>query len=211
LHKDIVTALERSSDIAQCESLQRFAPLGSDPEGRVYYALTPGHAEREAAYEFTDLLAGDLPNNARLKKKGRALKPEEREDLVDWSWMILVWGKKPPSAFTPTKDEEDDEDSDDVEMEDDTDAWWCFHDPEDIKKLVEWLTIDNDLEEKDESNASANGKAASVSPEQAAVKQLISSLKDFGSLLEWRSRDDKYRLPTTNLKSASTSAKSRAK
>lgn len=211
MHKDIVTALERSSDIAQCESLQRFAPLGSDPEGRVYYALTPGHAEREAAYEFTDLLAGDLPNNARLKKKGRALRPEEREDLLDWSWMILVWGKKPPSAFTPPKDSEEDED---VVMDDGTDAWWCFHDPEDIKKLVEWLTIDNDLEEKDESTskaASTNGKAASVSPEQAAVKGLISSLKDFGSLLEWRSRDDKYRLPTANSKSGSGSAKSRAK
>ncbi|KAJ2916808.1 hypothetical protein MD484_g3609, partial [Candolleomyces efflorescens] len=209
LHKDIVTALERSSDIAQSESLQRFAPLGSDSEGRVYYALTPGHSEREAAYEFTDLLAGDLPNNARLKKKGRALKPEEREDLYDWSWMILVWGKKPPSAFTPARDEEDEED---VEMDDDTDAWWCFHDPEDIKKLVEWLTIDSDLEEKDESKASSsNGKAASVSPEQAAVKQLISSLKDFGVLLEWRSREDKYRLPTSTSKAGSGSAKRRAK
>ncbi|RXW22998.1 hypothetical protein EST38_g2871 [Candolleomyces aberdarensis] len=207
LHKDIVAALERSSDIAQCESLQRFAPLGSDPEGRVFYALSPGNAEREAAYEFTDLLAGDLPNNARLKKKGRALKPEEREDLYDWSWMILVWGKKPPSAFTPPKEEED-EDSD-VDMDDDADAWWCFHEPEDIKKLAEWLAIDNDLEEKEEKGS--NSKAASLSPEQAALKQLVSSLKDFGSLLEWRTRDDKYRLPNTNLKSASASAKSKAK
>ncbi|KAJ2922753.1 hypothetical protein H1R20_g14379, partial [Candolleomyces eurysporus] len=205
LHRDIVAALERSSDIAQSESLQRFAPLGSDSEGRVFYALSPGNAEREAAYEFTDLLAGDLPNNARLKKKGRTLKPEEREDLYDWSWMILVWGKKPPSAFTPTKEDEDS----DVEMDEDADAWWCFHEPEDIKKLAEWLVIDNDLEEKEEKGS--NSKAASLSPEQASLKQLVSSLKDFGSLLEWRSRDDKYRLPNTNLKSASASAKSKAK
>ena len=197
MHKLIVAALEASISIAHSESIQRFAPLGTDPEGRAFYALTPGHSEREAAYEFTEVLSGELGVTQKLKKKGRTLKLSEREDQLDWSWMILVWGKKPPSAFTPLEEDEDG-DTKMEEEEEEEEGWWCFSEPEDIKKLAEWLALANDLEDekKDSKSASTNGAAATVlDSEQLAVKAVVGSLKDFGTLLEWRLREEKYQLP----------------
>ncbi|KAJ3518103.1 hypothetical protein NMY22_g13821 [Coprinellus aureogranulatus] len=182
LHKDIVEALERSAEIAQCERMIRFAPLATDPDGHVFYALAPGHGEREAAFEYTDLLSNGA-GKQKLKHKARALKPTEREDMHDWSWMIAVWGKKPPSAYCPVGDDDSDEDMDDDNIE----GWWCFHDPSDIKELADWLVLAYDLGPDD----------ADASP---AMKQLVVSLKNFAELLEWRSREDKYQLPVAGSK-----------
>lgn len=177
LHKDIVEALESSAQVAQCESMVRFAPLATDPDGHVFYALAPGHGEREAAIEYTDILSNGV-GKQKLKHKARALKPSEREDAHDWSWMVLVYGKKPPSAYCPIGDDDSDEDMDDDNVE----GWWCFHDPTDIKELAEWLVLAYDL----------NAEDGDVDP---ALKQLVTSLKDFANLLEWRSKEDKYQLP----------------
>ncbi|TEB38255.1 hypothetical protein FA13DRAFT_1725894 [Coprinellus micaceus] len=166
LHKDIVEALESSAQVAQCESMVRFAPLATDPDGHVFYALAPGHGELGSR------------NRQKLKHKARALKPSEREDAHDWSWMVLVYGKKPPSAYCPIGDDDSDEDMDDDNVE----GWWCFHDPTDIKELAEWLVLAYDL----------NAEDGDVDP---ALKQLVTSLKDFANLLEWRSKEDKYQLP----------------
>ncbi|KAF5317248.1 hypothetical protein D9611_003867 [Ephemerocybe angulata] len=180
LHKDILTALEKSSEVGQYEGMTRFAPLATDPEGRVYYALAPGYAEHEAAVEYIELfLSGVALEKQKLKKKGRVLKPSEREDMHDWSWMILVWGKKPPSAYCPVSDDGDESDE---ELDEEVERWWSFSDPSDIKDLAEWLVLAYDLDAEDS--------------EHASLKGLATSIKDFGSLLEWRLREDKYQLPT---------------
>lgn len=156
----------------------RFAPLATDPDGHAFYALAPGHGEREAAIEYTDLLSSSAAmGRQKLKHKARSLKPSEREDMHDWSWAILVWGKKPPSAYCPVGDDDSDEDMDDDNVE----GWWCFHDPSDIKELADWLVLAYDLDAEDDANP--------------AMKQLVTSLRDFADLLEWRSREDKYQLP----------------
>jgi hypothetical protein len=96
-------------------------------------------AEREVA---TALLAGDMTKGG--KAQGRAVvSADERSALRRWGWFISVWGKKPVDGVVPAG-EDDDEDDDDVE---DVERWWGIWQPDEIRKLADWIAIKNGIVE----------------------------------------------------------------
>ncbi|KAH6913798.1 hypothetical protein BKA70DRAFT_1181501 [Coprinopsis sp. MPI-PUGE-AT-0042] len=202
LHKDILTTLDQCPSLLQSESLLRYTPLGTDPDGRVYHILSPGHAEREAATEYIDMLhtirERGVSSKMKLKKKGRIVKAEERDELVEYSWMVLVWGRIPEGkeAFCLNADE-DAMDVDGAEKDDSTkERWYTFAQPEDIKLLAEWVAAEYGLDDDAEEGSV---KSSEKDHEEAAMKELVKGLKDFADLMEWRSTEDKYRLPNESL------------
>jgi len=134
-----LSALEQAQRVASYAYALRLAPLGTDHEGRIYFALTPSVAEREAA---AALLAGDVTKGG--KAQGRAVvSTDERSALRRWGWFISVWGKKPIYGIVPAG-EHDDEDDDDVE---EVERWWGIWQPDEIRRLADWITIKNGIAE----------------------------------------------------------------
>lgn len=160
--------------------------LGTDAAGREYYALSPGYAESETAVEYLERAANEKP--AKAKKKAHVLSTEERSGLQEWSWFVAVWGKKP------------DEGGASKSTEGNTEKWWGFWEPEEISKLAEWISIESGFD--DEADPTASGSEGSaptkekapLPPRTAQLKRLITGLKDYSSLLEWRMREDKCQL-----------------
>jgi hypothetical protein len=117
--------------------MPRFAPLGRDIAGRVYFAIHPGVAERDAAL---DLIKGSERGRS-VKGAGRRLTPrritlEDRESMSLWSWQVVVWGSLPDGALKT-----DDQDPLDGAVH----RWWSFWQPEEITKLAEWVAIKGDV------------------------------------------------------------------
>jgi hypothetical protein len=134
-----LSAIEQAQRVTSHAYALRFAPLGTDHEGRIYFALTPSAAEREVA---AALLAGDMTKGG--KAQGRAIvSANERNALRRWGWFISVWGKKPVDGIVPAG-EDDDEDDDDLE---DVERWWGIWQPNEIRRLADWIAIKNDIAE----------------------------------------------------------------
>ncbi|KAH9951550.1 hypothetical protein B0H21DRAFT_716488 [Amylocystis lapponica] len=143
-HKQALLDLENAHRLAAFTGLPRFSALGRDHEGRVYYALTPGAAEREAALQ---LLAG---KDGKVRIRRRGLTEEDRQGMRRWSWFIAVWGKAPNGAIIHKDDDDDDDEDEDME----NDRWWGFWQPEEVKKVAEWIAIKCDLGEDDSRHVS---------------------------------------------------------
>lgn len=138
-YKRSLSAFEQAQRVTSHAYTLRFAPLGTDHEGRIYFALTPSVAEREAA---AALLAGDMTKGG--KAQGRAVvSADERSVLRRWGWFISVWGKKPVDGIVPAG-EDDDDDDDDVE---DVERWWGIWQPDGIRRLADWIAIKNGIAE----------------------------------------------------------------
>jgi len=170
--------------------------------------LSPGVAEREAAFEYLKIASSD--KMVKLKKRGRVLAPEERKEMREWSWFVAVWGTRPhtsQSQLMPRKDQLMNVDGvENSETEEDEDElvpkWWGFYDVEDIKNLAEWISIEAGIEDKRDNlrpQASPLATTSSVSssnkPKQPLIEQLeklVGNLKDYANLLQWRTRKDKY-------------------
>lgn len=133
-------------------STPRFAPIGTDDEGRVYYALSPGLAERDAAAALIDGEA-QPKRNRRVVGGVVSLDEKERESLTSWSWFLAVWGKKPAGAVLEIEEDEDDGEE----------KWWGFCKPQHIKELAQWITSKHGLDdlEEDEMKDDILGAAAS--------------------------------------------------
>ncbi|PPQ63665.1 hypothetical protein CVT24_004550 [Panaeolus cyanescens] len=193
-HKDHITNLDNAVKILAPSYSPRFMPLGTDTDGRIYYALSSGLLEREAADEF---LAAAMSNKRQtLKKKSGIPSEEERSELKDWSWFIAVWGKKAPAPrSSKVSPDSDDEAEDDDET---ADKWWAFWEPEEIRKVALWVSIKAGLDVDDVSTAaagSASTAAVKVSdPTTDRYQSLVHALKDYATLLEWRIIDQKYRV-----------------
>jgi hypothetical protein len=180
----------------------------------VYHILSPGSAEREAATEYIDMMhtvreRGITPK-MKLKKKGRVVKAEERDELVEYSWMVLVWGRIPngKEAFCLNGEDEDAMDVDGAQKPDSTkERWYAFTQPEDIKLLAEWVAAEYGLDDDAEEGSV---KSSEKDHEEAAMKELVKGLKDFAELMEWRSLEDKYRLPNESLDAATTNGNASA-
>ncbi len=139
-----MSALEQAQRVTSYSYALRFAPLGSDHEGRIYFALSPSVAEREVA---AALLAGDMTKGG--KAQGRAVvSTDERSELRRWGWFISVWGKKPVDGFV-LAGEDDDEDVEDVER------WWGIWQPDEIRRLADWIAIKNGISEGKRPTADA--------------------------------------------------------
>jgi len=172
LHKQHMQDVNNALKIAMYTYAPRFGPLGSDNEGRIYWALSPGVAERDCASEFIASMAeesGDGKGNEKKSKKGhgkrkrRVRGDEERSLMKEWSWFVGVWGKRP--AVKPgeaivraheNKSKGDDDDSDTSESSDegdeDVEKWWGFWEPEEIRKVAEWIEIKSGLDQDDQTS-----------------------------------------------------------
>ncbi|KAF9484432.1 hypothetical protein BDN70DRAFT_825471 [Pholiota conissans] len=199
-HKLQITNIENSLRIIEPSFSPRFTTLGTDTEGRVYYALSPGMAERESAVEFLDLAANDKPY--KPKKRARLLSPEDRSGMREWSWFVAVWGKKPALIVNSTEQwpvnhiENDSGSENELEVE----TWWGFWEVDEIFKLAQWICIKGGLDNDDTSSNGEGGSSTShkekvaLSPLKSQLKRLSMGLKDFAALLQWRIRDDKTTL-----------------
>ncbi|KAF9447957.1 hypothetical protein P691DRAFT_760343 [Macrolepiota fuliginosa MF-IS2] len=107
-HKHKVTSLENSLQVLYPKFSPRLIPLGTDTEERVYWILSPGVSEREAASDFilSCLSDGKLAQHGGKKGGRRGLvrkakvlgSVEERAEMRSWSWFVAVWGRKPMDA-----------------------------------------------------------------------------------------------------------------
>jgi hypothetical protein len=174
----------------------RFSILGMDHDGRTYYALSPGVLEREVGFDYLEVVSADKPR--KLKKKGRTLAAEDRSKMNEWSWFVSVWGKKPPCEGRPntqlakndtiSSDEEDGE-------EEEAEKWWGFWEPEEIVKVADWIYIKSKLEDQGmETGGPEIGTSSQTKKDPAKVqlKHLVTQLKDYAALLEWRTHENKF-------------------
>lgn len=148
-HNKLLRDLEFSHRIASTRHLPRFAPLGEDLDGRVYYALAPSVGESEAANQ----LIHGKDTRVKIGRK-RVFTEDDRREMQRWSWFIAVWGKKPEGADEATQEEADE----DERRDDDEEAWWGFWQPAEISKLAEWIAIKSGVAAEGEDGATtANG------------------------------------------------------
>jgi len=134
-HKQKINDLEHAQRILAYGNTLRFGPLGTDEDGRVYYALSPGLADREAALWLIDGKGNQKLKKGRKQGGGFTYVDErQRKELMNWSWFVAVWGKKPANAKV--------EDEDEI-LDNDNEQWWGFWEPEQIKNLSQWIAVRN--------------------------------------------------------------------
>jgi hypothetical protein len=101
------------------------------------------------------------------KAQGRAVvSADERSALRRWGWFVSVWGKKPVDGVTPAG-EGDNEDDDDVE---DVERWWGIWQPDEIRRLADWIAIENGVVEgkrltTDATKSDGHNKRAAAVPD----------------------------------------------
>lgn len=161
-HHQAIEDLEYAGRLAGLRCVPRFTPLGRDLDGRLYYALTPGFGESEAAI---NLLRG---KNVKVKvgKKRGGFSEDDRKEMERWNWFVAVWGRKPEGAIEVKHERDDDEDEDDDnESAEDTDedAWWGFWQPDEIVKMADWLGMRSGFD------AGVNGATSAVSSKDLPV------------------------------------------
>ncbi|KAF9227409.1 hypothetical protein BS17DRAFT_800432 [Gyrodon lividus] len=152
-HKRVVADIDDALKVCSCAYVPRISPLGIDMEERIYWALTPGINEREAALDHLQSYSQGL------RRKPLILSEENRSTLKKWSWFIAVWGERPPVAER-TDGEGDGENEE---------RWWGFWDPEEITKLVSWIQAKADLKDLFDKapvkSASVGSKSRTRSPD----------------------------------------------
>ncbi|KAK7035496.1 hypothetical protein VNI00_011789 [Paramarasmius palmivorus] len=164
--KDNVQNLEHILKVLVPSCAPRFGPLGTDHDGRIYYALSPGVRDREFA---ANLLAGASKRTKGRKPIRRAKSVEARKAFQEWSWFLAVWGHHPSS----------------IESEP---GWWVFWEPEEIRKLATWISDTNDLGAKSDSDESAVKGAPPAS--HSRLRSLTKNLQEYATALEWRCKGD---------------------
>ncbi|KAI0043666.1 hypothetical protein FA95DRAFT_1597841 [Auriscalpium vulgare] len=186
-HKQTLAGLEQGLRVVRHVYAPRFAPLGTDHAGRIYYALSPSIVEREAALA---LLGGDAKKGG--KARGRAVvSSDEREGMRRWGWFVAVWGSKPEpepanEANAKGKSKELDEDEDDG-----SERWWGFWEPREVRNIADWIAGKNgvsvgkgrmeehqDMQPEADSGTLAKLEARSRSGSTAASSHYSSPLSD---------------------------------
>ncbi|KAK0461333.1 uncharacterized protein EV420DRAFT_1267235 [Desarmillaria tabescens] len=177
-HKEILENLDSALKVASHDFSVRSGPLGMDRDGRIYWALSPGVHDRQYAMQYVSAMAAGTKKPKKGKGCTRAAKDES--SLSDWSSFIAVWGQKPKTGTPLTHEDDSDEDG---EM----DQWWGFSDPEDIRKLADWLSIISGLEEDGSESPPAIGETVRNGN---SVKALVHNLKEYATVLAWRCKDE---------------------
>ncbi|GBE81141.1 hypothetical protein SCP_0308670 [Sparassis crispa] len=126
-HRQKLEGIEHAHRLALYTCTPRFSPLGQDHEGRVYYALTPGMAEREAALQ---VIAGK-EGKIKVSRKRGVMTEDDRKGMQRWSWFVAVWGRLPRNAVKAGNDDNEDEDEDE--------GWWGFWEPEQVRRVASWI------------------------------------------------------------------------
>ncbi|TBU61621.1 hypothetical protein BD310DRAFT_920405 [Dichomitus squalens] len=216
-HDAALASLNCAHQLALAECVPRFGPLGRDAEGRVYYAVTPGVVEREAAVKVLEGGKGEVRFGG--KRRGVAER-EERRRMKCWSWFVAVWGRKPEGAIVAKPDGEEGadekgygegevgrEDEKEGEKEDeDTERWWGFWEPEEVAKLAGWLekkhvpkgeddttVLDVDDGQQGQSHKRPRGRPsnASSAASSSAGGRTFASLNDSSDEDEGEGEDDR--------------------
>ncbi|EIN11663.1 hypothetical protein PUNSTDRAFT_42853 [Punctularia strigosozonata HHB-11173 SS5] len=189
-HLHMLEDIEQSLNVVtNSVSMIRFAPLGRDIDGRIYYALHPGVVERDAALET--IKSDTSSDRGRAGKGGgrrtahKKITAEEREETSLWSWQVAVWGPLPEGALkqdgstTVTS----------VNLDDGKTRWWAFCHPDEIRKLAQWVAaqggvatdgLDADAEEGSGANGHARNGVASSSAtgKSSSLSSSLSSSPD---------------------------------
>jgi len=101
-HKHKLASLENSLKILTPRYAPRYIPIGIDADSRVYWILSPGVSERDAATDFILSCSREIkgkPAKSRKLPKSKVLATEEeRREMRSWSWFVAVWGRKPKDA-----------------------------------------------------------------------------------------------------------------
>ncbi|KAJ4468133.1 hypothetical protein J3R30DRAFT_1677685 [Lentinula aciculospora] len=167
-HQSRVQVIENAAKVISTSFLPRFSPLGFDPEGRVYWVLTPGVYDREYALDHVVSRTPNASKRLRNRRQRRQREEADSKALREWSWFLAVWGNKPCASGTSHGDEP---------------QWWGFWDPAEIRKLADWISITNGLQ----ITYSSTGGAAH-SREQ--LKTLVKGIAEYAALLEWRAQGE---------------------
>ncbi|KAK0195341.1 hypothetical protein F5146DRAFT_1173629 [Armillaria mellea] len=177
-HKEIIESLDSALKVVSHDFSVRSGPLGTDGDGRIYWALSPGVNDRQYAMQYVSAMAA----GTKKPKKGKGCTRAGKDEwpLSDWASFIAVWGQKPKSATLLISEDDINED---VEM----DQWWCFSDPEDIRKLADWLFIVSGLEEDSLESPLSDGEAVRNGN---SIKALVHNLKEYATVLAWRCKDE---------------------
>jgi hypothetical protein len=162
----------------------RFTPLGTDSEERVFWALSPGAADRKAALDFITEVTSSSSEAPRQNRKSRGaacrqtVSVEERDAMKQWSWFVAVWGKKPiDEKDLPHTSKRDNDEESDSEEDEDAERWWAVSKPEEIRTLAKWVA----MKSVDQKGA-LDGRYSS----------LVKGLNDYAVLLEWRLLEDRF-------------------
>ncbi|KAF7315395.1 zf-4CXXC-R1 domain-containing protein [Mycena indigotica] len=200
-HKQLLKDIDGASKVAAHRFNPRFSPLGTDRDGRIYYALSPPVTESEGALEFISTVAAETDETKPSYKAKRKRKVKREEDPKSWSWFVAVHGTKPPAPLgvlpfkSVNRKDETDEESDDDES---VDKWWAIDKPAEIRKLMTWIStkyrLDEDEESVDDSDSVVTGPDLGdidMSPQSSRLEllALVGNLEDFVSGLEYRLRD----------------------
>jgi hypothetical protein len=167
----------------------RFTPLGTDNEERVFWALSPGIAERNATLDFIAAITSGSSETKRRDKKWREAThwqsvggEESGVVMKQWSWFVAIWGKKPARAKNLPHTAKHDADAKEYSSEEENvRKWWAVGEPEEIRKLAEWVAIESGTDPKDDSHCSS----------------LVKGLKEYAATLEWRLLGDRFNADTT--------------
>lgn len=188
-HKQRIQRFENALKLVLPGLAPRFAPLGCDNDGRVFYALSPGVAERKAALDFITSET-DTKHRKNGKKKERAWTGDERSAMKEWSWFVGIWGKRPSNETNSSgmravnhiynrQGNNDGSDTDGEDEDEDAEKWWGFHEPENMRNVAEWIAASSGTDD-----------------DTPSISSLVKGLKDYGALLEWRVQEDKYNMVT---------------
>lgn len=167
----------------QCRNL-RFAPLGTDHDGRIYYTLS--HPRPIASTATTKTKGGS-------KKRESLLFPTlpsstERARFENWAYFIFVWGRKLPEGVDLTIEMDGD-------VDEDTERWWGFSEPGEVRTLSKWiftvaLSMDDNEDEDDENTVRPRTSMSSITtippPPRCVdkVRALCKGLDEFADFLE---------------------------
>lgn len=191
-HKQRIQRFENTLKLVLPGFAPRFAALGRDDDGHVFYALSPGVAERKAALDFITSET-DTKHQKNGEKKERAWSGVERSAMKEWSWFVGVWAKRPSNETNllgieravnhifncQGNDDGSDTDGEDEDEGEDTEKWWGFHEPKNIRNVAEWIAA-----------------SAGTDDDTSSTSSLVKGLKDYAALLEWRAQEDKYNMVT---------------
>ncbi|KAH7888731.1 hypothetical protein F5I97DRAFT_1803661 [Phlebopus sp. FC_14] len=209
-HKHIMADIDGVLKVSLSAYTHRISPLGRDTEGRIYWALTPGLIEREAALDRLRSYSQGRSRQSSSKVRRRPLVPseEDRRALKKWSWFLAVWGTRPSiseSIIDPGSEDDVTEDGEDEKR------WWGFWDPDEITKLVAWMhsrsglgnfgtgsdgrDLDDDSSKCD-SDGTLDGRAhdtsleLSASPTRDELESFLVEVERYATLLKCRMRTD---------------------
>ncbi|KAF7980756.1 hypothetical protein HWV62_36793 [Athelia sp. TMB] len=179
-HRAIINDLESTLKIAMPAYAPRFdGPIGTDIDGRVYWALTPSVTERELSIEA-------ILDKEQKPKRPKRMVPEHRDAMKKWSWFMAVWE---PSADVQS----DDASAEGSEAGKDEGCWFGLCDPAHIKTVADWIEIRAETEvdcsaSSDEEEADGMQVSGNALPHE--LKALVGGLRAYADMLEWRTAKD---------------------